>query len=107
VSAGELAPRELRTWSDAGKSYLLLDVRTADELRMAALPGALNVPMREIPSRLAELPTDEPIVVLCHHGERSARVAGFLVANGFKDVYNVDGGIDAYAREIDPSIARY
>ncbi len=104
---GEITPTQLRAWSDAGKPYLLLDVREPDELRLAALPGALNVPMREIPSRLAEVPGTGPIVVVCHYGERSARVAGFLAVSGFGEVYNLEGGLDAYAAQIDPSVPRY
>jgi rhodanese-related sulfurtransferase len=63
--------------------------------------------MRQVPQRVGELPPDKTIVVLCHHGGRSERVAQFLQMRGFDDVANVDGGIDAYARRVDPSIPRY
>jgi rhodanese-related sulfurtransferase len=105
--AGEITPRELHAWSQRGGEYLLLDVRQPEECRVAAFPGALNLPMREIPARLAEIPKGKPVVVVCHYGERSARVAGFLAARGFEDVYNLEGGIDAYAVDVDPRIPRY
>lgn len=105
--AGEITPQELRAWTQRGDDYRLIDVRQPEECRIAALAGALNVPMGEIPGRLAEIPNDKPVVVVCHYGERSARVAGFLAARGFERVYNLEGGIDAYAVEVDPSIPRY
>jgi rhodanese-related sulfurtransferase len=63
--------------------------------------------MNEIPARLAELPQDRPIACLCHHGARSQRVALFLAQQGYTDVANIAGGIDAWAREHDPGIPRY
>lgn len=88
-------------------AFVLLDVREADELATVNVRGARWIPMREIPQRLSELDRNAPIAVMCHHGGRSERVAGFLIAQGFKDVANVDGGIDAYARRVDTSLARY
>lgn len=88
-------------------AFVLLDVREADELATVSVRGARWIPMREIPQRLSELDRNAPIAVMCHHGGRSERVAGFLIAQGFKDVANVDGGIDAYARRVDTSLARY
>ncbi|MDP1580607.1 MAG: rhodanese-like domain-containing protein [Candidatus Didemnitutus sp.] len=85
----------------------LLDVREASELAVCQLPGCLHVPMGEIPARLTEFPADTPLLVLCHHGGRSARVTQFLRANGFDQAINVAGGIDAWARQIDPGLARY
>jgi len=81
-------------------------VRSPQECELAALP-AIRIPMNEIPARLAELPAQTPIVVICHFGERSAHVAAFLAVSGFPNVYNLDGGIDAYASRVDPTIPRY
>jgi rhodanese-related sulfurtransferase len=103
----ELGVEELRAWNDSGKGYVLLDVRQPHELTLASVPGALSIPMTEVQARVAEIPADTPLVVMCHYGERSARVARFLVTNGFSDVYNLDGGIDAYASQIDASVGRY
>ena len=85
----------------------LLDVRTAEELAVAALPGALHIPMQELPTRLGELDPQAPIAVLCHHGVRSEMAGRFLERNGFAEVYSVAGGIDAWSAEIDPSVPRY
>ena len=85
----------------------LLDVREPVEIAIASLPDALHIPMREIPSRLAEIDPQRPIVVMCHVGGRSRQVAAFLLANGFEQVYNLAGGIDAWTTEIDPDLPRY
>jgi rhodanese-related sulfurtransferase len=86
---------------------LLLDVREPDELAICRIDGSRDIPMRQIPENLAALPRDRLILALCHHGGRSMRVTQFLRANGFSQVANVTGGIDAWAAEIDPQIARY
>jgi rhodanese-related sulfurtransferase len=88
-------------------SFVLLDVREADELARVKVEGATWIPMAQIPQRIGELDKTKSIAVMCHHGGRSERVAGFLVANGFSDIANVDGGIDAYAERVDRSLARY
>jgi rhodanese-related sulfurtransferase len=86
---------------------LLLDVREPFEVQICALPGSRHIPMRQIPESLADLPRDQPILVLCHHGARSLRVTQFMRANGFAHVSNIAGGIDAWAEQIDPSLTRY
>ena len=63
--------------------------------------------MGEIPARLGELPPQEPIVVMCHAGSRSARVAQYLNDNGYPNAVNLAGGIDAWSVAIDPSVPRY
>jgi rhodanese-related sulfurtransferase len=65
------------------------------------------IPMGEIPQRLGELDKGAKIAVMCHHGGRSARVAAYLLANGYSNAVNVDGGVDAYAERVDTSLARY
>ncbi len=88
-----------------------LDVREPWEIATAAVsaPGARVVcmPMREVPSRLAELDPAQPVVCICHHGARSAQVVAFLERSGFESVYNLAGGIDAWSQDVDPSVARY
>ncbi len=98
---------DLARWRSEQKQFVLLDVREPREIAYAAIPGALTIPMRGVPARLNELPKDRPIAVLCHHGGRSSQVARFLLAQGFDEVVNVDGGIDAYAARVDSSIPRY
>lgn len=85
---------------------ILLDVREPFELQRASVPGALHIPMRHVPGRLAELPKDKPILVMCHHGSRSQAVADWLEPQGY-DVANVAGGIDAWADEVDASVPKY
>jgi len=86
---------------------VLLDVREADELAVARVDPCLHIPMREITGRLAEIPADQPVLVLCHVGARSARVTQFLLSQGRSNVANIAGGIEAWACEIDPTLARY
>ncbi|HEX7081064.1 MAG TPA: rhodanese-like domain-containing protein [Gammaproteobacteria bacterium] len=106
----ELTPTDFaRRWpgEPGAGSIVLLDVREPAELEEAAIPDARHIPMREVPQRLDELPRDKPIVVFCKAGARSRRVAEFLAANGFEGVYNLEGGIDAWSRELDPNVRRY
>jgi rhodanese-related sulfurtransferase len=86
---------------------LLLDVREPFEIATCAVAGSRHIPMRKIPESLGDLPRDRLILVQCHHGGRSLRVTQFLRANGFTQVSNIAGGIDAWAEQIDPSLARY
>lgn len=108
----QVRPAEWNDWLQAQSARpLLLDVREPWELQTASVSAAdadlVAIPMNEIPGRLAELPQDRPIAVLCHHGGRSQRVALFLAQQGYTDVANVAGGIDAWSRERDPGIPRY
>jgi rhodanese-related sulfurtransferase len=79
---------------DVGETFLL-DVREHDEWAQVHAPTATHVPMFEVPARIASLPADQPIAVICHVGGRSARVADWLRAQGF-DAHNVEGGMDAW-----------
>ena len=103
----EISVDDLKRRHDAGEDLVLLDVREPDELATASIPWATAIPMMEIPARHAELPRDKPLVVMCHHGARSANVAYFLEANGFDNAVNLNGGIDAWSVSIDPSVRRY
>jgi len=95
----------------AAMAPLLLDVREDWEVALAAIrpPGAAlrHIRMGEIAERFTELPAGQPIVCLCHHGVRSLQVAAFLEQRGFEQVFNLSGGIDAWACQVDPSVARY
>lgn len=101
----ELSPIAVQT--ELARGAILLDVRQPEELELAAVCGALHIPMGEIPHRLAEVPPDATVVVLCHHGMRSLQVARFLERNGYADVINVAGGIDAWSDSVEPSIPHY
>ncbi len=86
---------------------LLLDIREPYEVALCALANSQHIPMRQIPENLGIIPKERLILVLCHAGARSLRVTQFLRANGYPQVSNVAGGIDAWAKQIDPSLARY
>lgn len=103
----EISVAELKRRRDANEDLLLLDVREPNEVATASVAGAKVIRMSEVPLHLAELPRERPIVVMCHHGSRSANVTHFLNANGFPNAVNLDGGIDAWSAQIDPAIARY
>jgi adenylyltransferase/sulfurtransferase len=85
----------------------IIDVREPHELEICRLDGAEHIPMRRIPERLAELSRDQHLLILCHHGSRSLHVTRYLRQQGFTAVSNVAGGIEAWAAELDPSLARY
>ena len=97
----------LAEWRNDGRAHGLLDIREAAELDVAALEGAMHIPMGEVPARLDELPADAPLVVLCHHGVRSAMMVDYLRRQGIDAAVNLAGGIDAWSREIDPAVPLY
>jgi rhodanese-related sulfurtransferase len=111
----QVRPAGLAAWIGShaaqGASAVVLDVREPSELRTASIKPdgfeLVTIPMNEIPQRLSELDADRPVACLCHHGARSQRVAMFLAANGFDQVANIAGGIDAWSREVDPSVPCY
>jgi len=103
----ELEPEELATWRETGKRHVLVDVRLDQERELAQIDGAMHIPMQEFAARIDEVPRENPVVVMCKVGERSYRVASFLVSRGYTQVYNLEGGIDAYAERVDSSIPRY
>ncbi len=107
-------PAELLAWfaaAPAGSQPLVLDVREPWELQTASVRAEgfelLAIPMGVLPVRLTELDRTRPIACLCHHGARSLRVAAFLAQNGFEQLANVTGGIDAWAQEADATVPRY
>jgi rhodanese-related sulfurtransferase len=103
----EISPADLKLKLDAPQPPVVLDVREKWELEAARLPGTLDIPMGEVPQRLSELPRDRPIVVMCHAGSRSMKVANFLAQNGFTQVASLEGGIRAWAEDVDPSVGTY
>jgi rhodanese-related sulfurtransferase len=104
----QLSVRELEERLAApGDPPVILDVREGWELNICALPGSVHIPMGQVPARAGELDPDRETVVVCHHGVRSLRVAHFLESRGFQNLYNLQGGVDAWAREIDPAMHKY
>jgi rhodanese-related sulfurtransferase len=103
----EIAPRARKARLDSAQPPLVLDVRENWEREAARLPGTLDIPMNDIPQRMAELPREREIVVMCHGGVRSLKVAQFLAQHGFSRLANLSGGIHAWACEVDPGIGTY
>lgn len=104
----QMTAQEARQKLDAAEPrFVLLDCRENDELQICRISGATHIPMNDIPTRLTELDPDAEIAVICHSGRRSQRVAVFLTQQGFSNVKNLVGGIDAWSVEVDPSLPRY
>ncbi len=85
----------------------LLDVREPWEFQLAHIEGSELRPMQSIPNQVEEIDRSHPTVVICHHGTRSLQVVAFLERQGFHNLHNLQGGIDAWARQVDPSVALY
>lgn len=86
---------------------LLLDVRESWEYNICHLPNTRLVPTRNIPNIIHELDIAQEIIVICHHGIRSRHVARFLEQQGFKNIINMQGGMAAWSRDIDHTVATY
>jgi rhodanese-related sulfurtransferase len=103
-----ITPTELKARLDRGEKFRLIDVREADEWALARLPRAELIPLTQFQERAPrELEPEDEIILYCHHGMRSARAQGFLKAQGYENVLNLTGGIDAWSTQVDPSVPRY
>jgi rhodanese-related sulfurtransferase len=104
-----ISPAELHARLERGDPLHLLDVRQPVEHALAALPGSQLLPLHDLPQRWRDVKplTDALVVCFCHHGVRSWHAAAFLEQCGFSPVYSLTGGIDAWSREIDPTVPRY
>jgi rhodanese-related sulfurtransferase len=107
TNPGAITPVELQARLTAGEDFLLLDVREPGEWAVCHIEGSLLVPMGEISARSSELDPARPTVCICHHGIRSGHVTAALARLEFDAVYNLAGGIDRWAREVDPAMPRY
>lgn len=103
ITAKELNHR-LRTGENPP---VLLDVREPNEYAYCRIEGSVNLPMNRVSSECSKLDHEKEIVVICHHGIRSAQVANFLDGRGFSKVLNLTGGVAAWANEVDPTMPRY
>lgn len=103
----EISAREAAARLAAPSAPMLLDCRRPEEIPIARIAGAVHIPMDDLPRRLAELPHDREIIVHCHHGVRSLRVAAWLREQGFADVLSLAGGIEAWSRDVDPGVPLY
>ena len=102
-----ISVRELKDRLDKGDKVFLLDVREPHEFSMAKIEGSVLIPLGTLPASLNQLNSDDEIVALCHKGMRSADAVGFLLQQGFNNVKNLIGGIDAWSVEVDQTVPRY
>jgi sulfur-carrier protein adenylyltransferase/sulfurtransferase len=102
----DISPAELNARLAAADPPIVLDVREPWERDIARLPGTLDIPMGEVTACLKDLPRDREVVVMCRSGGRSAKVAEYLDREGYR-VRNLAGGILAWARDVDPTLATY
>lgn len=102
-----LSVQQLQGWLQNDTRFMLLDVREDDEWEICHIPQSVHIPMGRVLQQVAALPADAPIAVLCHHGMRSRAVAQRLTELGFNRVYNVEGGIHAWASVIDDQMQTY
>lgn len=98
---------ELARWRREGVAHALLDVREPWETALCLIEGSLAIPLGAVPGAADDLPRDVPLVVVCHHGMRSMQGVAWLRRNGHANAVNLAGGIDAWARQIEPAMAVY
>jgi rhodanese-related sulfurtransferase len=104
----EISPEQLQALKKSGAAFTLLDVREPWEFETAKIEGAKLIPMGDVPARAhQELNPDDHIVVFCHHGMRSLTVTNWLRQQGFEKAQSVRGGIDGWARTVDPKVPLY
>jgi len=104
----EINAAQVKAMQKRGERFVLLDVREPWECEKASIEGSKQIPMGDIPSRAhQELDPNEHIIVLCHHGVRSLSVTNWLRQQGFEKVQSVRGGIDGWARTVDPKVPLY
>ena len=106
-AGAEISARDLQRERGLKPNLLLLDVREPREAEIARIAGARLIPLRELPTRLSELPGHAEIVTHCHHGQRSMKAREILVGAGFHNVRSLAGGIDAWSRDVDSRVPRY
>lgn len=104
-----IRPRELKAWLDAGEDVVVIDVRQPEELEISSLDFARHIVLHELPDRLDEIPEDKTVVFICRSGGRSMHAAYFLANQGWDEnkLVNLDGGILAWAQEVDPSLPKF
>ena len=103
-----ISPKQLKDLiNDPEAEIIIVDVREEWELERCKIDNSLHIPMTTIPNELHQLEFNLPIIVYCHHGMRSMQVANFLVSRGFIHVLNLEGGINAWAQEVEPEMEIY
>ena len=105
----QLTASQLKEWlADTTRAKpVLLDVREPWEFATCRIAGSISMPMRGVPARYHELRRDQDIVMVCHHGARSFQAGMFLEQTGFSGIVNLQGGVAAWARDVDPTMPTY
>ena len=103
----QITVQELDAWRRSGREIAVLDVREPWEIEICKLAGTLSIPLQTLPARVGVVPADRPVVVLCHHGMRSLQAVAWLHRAGLENAVNLAGGIDAWARQVEPSMRVY
>ena len=104
----EISPGQVKALQKSGETFTLLDVREDSEYEKSRIEGAMHIPMGDIPTRAhQELNPEDYIVVVCHHGVRSLSVTNWLRQKGYEKVQSMRGGIDGWARTVDPKVPLY
>ncbi len=98
----EIDVATLAAWREAGRPFRLVDVRTAPEVAQGVIPGAVHLPLHLLPLRFRELEGEGPLIVYCRTGARSAQAVMWLAGQGWRDAFNLSGGIVAWARAGQP-----
>jgi len=109
MSVKLISPMEVQRQLQDNPNVVLLDCREVDEHQLVHIENCRLLPMSELVDRVGEIQdcTDRPVIVYCHHGVRSQRVANWLTGNGFADVASMTGGIDLWSVEVQPELPRY
>jgi rhodanese-related sulfurtransferase len=102
-----LSAPEVKALLENETEIVLLDVREQWEYDLVHIPGARLAPLSEFREHFASLDKNAKTIVYCHHGSRSLNACAFLAGNGFREVYNLEGGINSYSAFVDPSLATY
>jgi len=103
----QISPTELAEGLKSNSGLKLVDVRSDEEFAIAKIDGALPATQALVQEMMTSWPKDAPIVTYCHHGIRSLEAASYLIGHGFTNVKSLSGGIDAWAEQVDTSVARY
>lgn len=102
-----MSATDLAALRKAGTPHAVLDVREPWETELCLIPDSLTIPLGTLPTQLDRVPSEGPLVVVCHHGGRSMQAVMWLRSQGYENAINLSGGVDAWARQVDPTMATY
>ncbi len=103
----QVTVEELKEMHNRGEEPVLLDVREPQEYALSDLPGSMKVPLGTLPNSLAKVPKDRDLVVYCRSGARSGNAVQFLRRMGYDKAVNLEGGVNAWAERVDPTMRKY